>query len=116
VPEKEVRPFRHGNLPGRTIWYRSSAPGTLTAPPDVQDNTLAEGHLYVHTNTLTGDRQTWIFRADRTWGVAVATHQHPLMEDRVLWLRTDGEPSWITRHTYRTYQSKHRLDEARNLA
>ena len=113
TPQKEARPFRAGSFPrGCTIWYKSSAQYNLATPPCIED-ALAEGCLYVHTNTLSGDRQVWIFTADGTWGIARKMLPHPSMEDRVLWLRVDGEPSWITRHTYRTYQSRARLDDAR---
>ena len=52
---------------------------------------------------------------DNVWGTAKENMPHPTQKDRVLWLRAGGEPSWVTAHTYRTYLSKSKRDEAKAL-
>ncbi|KAJ3545881.1 hypothetical protein NM688_g5574 [Phlebia brevispora] len=112
---KVVRPFK-GGIGRYTRWYSSVGGQTLAAPPVGCPG--VPGDLYVHG--VNGDAdgectQIWLCLEDKRWSTAEAGMAHPTIDQRVLWLRTNREPSWIKRKSYVTYQSKDRLKEAMDL-
>ena len=66
---------------------------------------LNPGDLYVHT--ATGDRrQIWLRTADGRWSAVQLHHPHPYLSGYVLNVLSNGEPSWVTAETIRTYASR----------
>lgn len=66
------------------------------------------GDLYVHTNTETQTRHIWLYQNCKEWqriDIQRKTH-HPSLQDRVLKMRRDGTPSWITGASYVTMKGR----------
>ena len=114
---RHTRIFQSSNTPGETVWYESSDNAPLLHP----DTTILPnvGDLYLHKDRTTGNLQLWISVIGGRWnGVAteyaqrylpdrvVAGLSHPKFNDRLLKLRTNGEPSWVTRQTLATLKSR----------
>ena len=59
---------------------------------------VVAGTLYIHFNTSKSSRQIWLFDADAGWKIISDATQtyHPSYRDRVLNVRFDGTPSWVT--------------------
>ena len=85
------------------------------------------GDIYIHTDTSTNDRQMWISLSAGCWvGVPIEYDQnylpdrvviaarHPLFNDRVLKIRANGEPSWVTRQTCVTLKSRKKVARSNN--
>lgn len=114
------RPFTSSGTSGSTIWYTSSDRSPLRWPPScINPNS---GNIYIHTDTSTNGRQMWISLSAGCWvGVpfeydpnylpdrVVMTARHPLFNDRVLKIRANGEPSWVTRQTCVTLKSRRKV-------
>ena len=77
------------------------------------------GDLYLHHDRMTGNLQLWISTAQGHWSNIpieyvqkylpdriVAGVSHPKFNDRLLKLRANGEPSWVTRQTLATLKSR----------
>ncbi|KAF9646695.1 hypothetical protein BDM02DRAFT_3188596 [Thelephora ganbajun] len=100
-PIKQERPFPSGSL-GVTTWYSSHSLSALHGPAPNLDSNV--GDLYVHNNRAEASHQVWLFGLDRSWmHVDVAGKvYHPTIADRVLSMRANGTPSWITAASYTT--------------
>lgn len=105
IPIKQDRPFPSGS-PGVTTWYSSHSLGTINAPPS--DLNPGIGDLYIHTNRAEDFQHIWLFALDRTWGKVTASEKvyHPVIADRVLSMRANGTPSWITAASYTTIRGR----------
>ena len=94
TPHRHERTFSSGPR-GTTIWYTTESHTDVLAPPAVP---AVAGHIYVHTNMTTTVRQMWLYDASARW--IVVTDQmkvaHPTLSDRVLSIRSDGTPNWVT--------------------
>ena len=105
VPYKQERLFASGS-PGATAWYTSSSYDDLPAPSSGIDPKV--GELYVHTNRTTDHHEVWLFDLSRNWKCVtdVAKVYHPVIADRVLSIRVNGTPSWITAASYMTIRGR----------
>lgn len=88
-------------LKDKTVWFSSRGDQLLTIPIAVPSSQLRLGDLFVHV--ATGNRkQVWLWNADR-W-VPIELHDpHPYLRGYVLNVLANGEPSWVTKDTIRTY-------------
>lgn len=79
-----------------TTWYSTQSYQDVSEPPGVIKPTA--GTLYIHKNLLTGASQVWLFGIDATWFPVPENGQviHPALHDRILSIRADGTPSWVT--------------------
>jgi len=88
------RPFSSNSGSGYMTWYlgRSSC-SVLMLPTVPQAKT---GHLYVHRDTSRNAFLYWILTTANRWERVSSGAEHPLNHDRVLAIRANGEPSWVT--------------------
>lgn len=87
----------------KTFWFASSANQLLDVPPTLS---LAKaGDLYVHTSDQ-GVKQAWLYTAALTWLSVELLHPHPHLRGYVLNFLKNGEPSWVTKDTVRTYKGR----------
>ena len=111
--ELHQRPFGSSSGSGYTIWYLSRSISSIQLPPVVpQDKT---GHLYVHFNTVAKTYQYWMLSIGGQWESVSKNAQYPLNPDRVLSFHNNGEPSWVTRATTNTTETR-RDKQARSVA
>ena len=78
----------------------------IDAPPTVHEPTI--GDLYVHTNIGIETRQIWLYQHGGEWqniDVRRKTY-HPNVHCRVLRMRQDGTPNWITAASYVTMKGR----------
>ncbi|KAF9786229.1 hypothetical protein BJ322DRAFT_1108084 [Thelephora terrestris] len=105
VPFKHERPFPSGHR-GATIWYSTQSYSDVLGPPSGIPGIA--GNLYIHKNLSTSTQQIWLFDRDARWitvsGVAKAIH--PTIVDRVLSIRSDGSPNWVTTTGFTNVQSR----------
>lgn len=107
--KKELRPFRAGSQDGYTLWWQSEGPFDLPHPPHILRP--RPGDIYLHNNLVSEQVQSWVWQTVSQWTAAVRGQDHPTYHGRCLWFRQKLEPSWVTKHTYRTYKGKKRLEE-----
>ncbi|PBK87384.1 hypothetical protein ARMGADRAFT_1034938 [Armillaria gallica] len=92
---------------GRTVWYTSELPTDIAYPPPIS-TTLALGDLYVHKNTSQSIAQIWLWKGE--WSLAAfdtrVPHPNPIYTDRLLRLRQDGSPSWVSSATVGKYETQ----------
>ena len=113
---RHARMFQSSNTPGETVWYESSDSVPLKHPdaaicPDA-------GDLYLHYDRTTGNLQLWISTIQGHWNSVPVRYiqkylpdrivdvSHPKFTNRLLKLRANGEPSWVTRQTLATLKSR----------
>ena len=104
-PFKQERPFASGS-PGVTSWYTSTSYDDIPVPVPGLDPKV--GNLYVHTNRATDRHEVWLFDTSKNWKCVtnVAKVYHPVIADRVLSIRVNGTPSWITAASYMTIRGR----------
>lgn len=114
---RHTRTFQSSNTPGETVWYESSGSAPLAQPDAaICPNT---GDLYLHKDHTTGNLQLWTSAIEGQWKSVAIEYvpkylpdrivmgaSHPKFNDRLLKLRTNGEPSWVTRQTLATLKSR----------
>lgn len=102
---KHQRPFTSGPK-GYTIWYTTASSQPLSSPP--ASLPVTAGILYIHTNLSKDTKQIWLCNINRSWVdiTAVDNAKHPSITDRILLLRSDGIPSWLTGANYAVIQSR----------
>lgn len=107
TPVMHTRPFSSTNSKGKTVFYHSTTPYDLAAPPMVE---AVFGYIYMHTNSTDGGVKAWIYTLKQVWEVMdrEAKVFHPQIGERVLIWRNNGEPSWVTSSSYMTMRPKHR--------
>jgi len=114
---RHARMFQSSNTPGETVWYESSDNVPLAHPDATTSPNI--GDLYLHHDRMTGSFQLWLSTLQGHWGSVpieyikkylpdriVAGVSHPKFNDRLLKLRANGEPSWVTRQTLATLKSR----------
>jgi hypothetical protein len=111
--EVHQRPFGSSSGSGYTIWYLSRSTSSIQLPPAVPQ--AKTGHLYVHFNTVAKIFQYWMLSIGGQWETVSKNAQYPLNPDRVLSFRNNGEPSWVTRATTNTTETR-RDKRARSVA
>ncbi|KAH9012660.1 hypothetical protein EDB85DRAFT_2158837 [Lactarius pseudohatsudake] len=104
------RPFSSQSGSGYTIWYFSRSNLSILTPPTVPQ--VKTGHLYVHLDASRDVFQYWIFT--NRWERVQSGAEYPLNHDRILAVRANGEPSWVTRaSTVTTKTRKEKEKEVR---
>ena len=95
VPFKHERPFSSGHR-GSTIWYSTQSYSNVSGPPSGIPEVA--GHLYIHKNLSNSTQQVWLFSREARWIHTPNDMKviHPTIVDRVLSLRSDGSPNWVT--------------------
>ena len=114
---RHTRMFQSANTPGETVWYESSDSAPLVYPDTAIHPNV--GDLYLHKDRTTGHFQLWISTVESHWSnIAIEYNprylpdrilmgvSHPRFNDRLLKLRVNGEPSWVTRQTLATLKSR----------
>ncbi|KAH9051416.1 hypothetical protein EDB87DRAFT_1582687 [Lactarius vividus] len=79
---------------GYTIWYSSRSDSNIQSPPVIPQSKT--GHLYVHFDALTKTYQYWMLGVGGQWESVTKNAECPHNHDRVLSIRSNGEPSWVT--------------------
>ncbi|KAF9642154.1 hypothetical protein BDM02DRAFT_3193802, partial [Thelephora ganbajun] len=104
VPVKHQRPFTSGPK-GYTVWYATALGQPISSPPASLPATA--GILYIHTDLSTDTKQVWLCNINCNWADITNTEnvKHPSITDRILLLRSDGIPSWLTGANYAVVQS-----------
>lgn len=98
------RPFSSSSGSGYTIWYSSRSDSSIQSPPVITQSKT--GHLYVHFDTLTKTYQYWMLGVGGQWESVAKNAEYPLNHDRVFSVRGNGEPSWVTRATISTTETR----------
>ena len=98
------RRFTSNSGSGKTTWYFAKSSTNISSPPAVRQAEI--GHLYVHFDCSTRTHQYWIFSANNEWQSVSKGSEYPLNHDRVLSIRNNGEPSWVTRASIATTQGR----------
>jgi hypothetical protein len=98
------RAFTSNSGSGYTIWYFGKSNQSIPSPPMVPQ--AKTGHLYIHLNSSTNTYQYWMLGINNQWESVSKGTEYPLNHDRVLSIRSNGEPSWITRASTTTTQSR----------
>jgi hypothetical protein len=75
-------------------------------PP--QEVAPAVGELYIHHNRLEDTYQIWLFGLNSAWKCVTTVEKiyHPTIDDRVLSMRANGTPNWITTASYTTIRGR----------
>jgi len=89
------RSFSSNSGSGHTIWYFGKSNSSILMPPTIPQ--AKTGHLYVHLDTSRNVFSYWMFSMANQWERVSSGVESPLNHDRVLAIRANGEPSWITR-------------------
>jgi hypothetical protein len=98
------RSFASNSGSGHTIWYSGKSNINIPSPPVVAQ--AVTGHVYVHHNLSTNTYQYWMLGGNNQWESVSKGSEYPLNHDRVLSIRGNGEPSWVTRASTVTTQSR----------
>jgi len=98
------RPFSSSSGSGYTIWYLSRSDSSIQSPPVISQ--AKTGHLYVHFDTPHKTYQYWMLGVGGQWQSVAKNAEYPLNHDRVLSIRNNGEPSWVTRATTSTTETR----------
>ncbi|KAH9032955.1 hypothetical protein EDB85DRAFT_1890395 [Lactarius pseudohatsudake] len=98
------RPFSSSSGSGYTIWYSSRSDSSIQSPPVISQSKT--GHLYVHFDALTKTYQYWMLGVGGQRESVSRNVECPLNHDRVLSIRGNGEPSWVTRATISTSETR----------
>jgi hypothetical protein len=89
------RSFSSNSGSGYTIWYFGKSNSSILMPPTIPQ--AKTGHLYVHLDTSRNVFLYWMIGMANQWERVSSGVESPLNHDRVLGIRANGEPSWITR-------------------
>jgi hypothetical protein len=102
--EIRERRFASNSGSGKTTWYFAQSNTNIPTPPAVPQ--AETGHLYVHLDCSTHTHQYWMFGTNNEWQSVSKGSEYPLNHDRVLSIRGNGEPSWVTRSSITTTQGR----------
>ncbi|KAI0738562.1 hypothetical protein C8Q80DRAFT_1124705 [Daedaleopsis nitida] len=86
-----------------TSWFASRSSQLLDVPPVLPQAVI--GDLYVHASD-NDIKQAWIRTAEPAWLSIELLHPHPYLRGYVLNFQKNGEPSWVTKDTVRTYRGR----------
>ncbi len=98
------RPFSSSSGSGYTIWYSSWSDSSIQSPPVIPQSKT--GHLYVHFDALIKTYQYWMLGIGGQWESVTKNAECPHNHDWVLSIRSNGEPSWVTRATISTTETR----------
>lgn len=94
--------FTSNSGSGKTTWYFAQSNTHISSPPAVPQ--ADTGHLYVHLDCSTRIHQYWMLGTNNEWQSVSKGLEYPLNHDRVLTIRGNGEPSWVTWSSISTTQ------------
>lgn len=105
TPFKQQRAFSSGS-PGVTTWYTTSTAYDIVSPP--RDIAPVIGDLYIHHNRLSDIFHIWLWGMDHQWKSVTDVEKvyHPAIDDRVLSMRANGTPNWITIASFTTIRGR----------
>ncbi len=98
------RSFSSNTGSGYTVWYFGKSNSSILFPPAIPQ--AKTGHLYIHLDTSRSISQYWMLGTDNQWQRVSPGVEYPLNHDRVLAIRNNGEPSWITRASTTTTKTR----------
>ncbi|KAI9453516.1 hypothetical protein F5148DRAFT_1151945 [Russula earlei] len=96
--------FTSNSGSGYTTWYFTKSDTNIMSPPMVPQ--AKTGHLYVHLNTSTNSHPYWMVGINNQWDIVLRGSEYPLNHDQALSICSNGNPSWITRASTTTTQSR----------
>ena len=102
--ETRERRFTSSSGSGKTTWYFAKSDTNISSPPAIPQ--AETGHLYVHLDCSARAHQYWMLGANNEWQSVSKGSEYPLNHDRVLSIRGNGEPSWVTRASISTTQGR----------
>jgi hypothetical protein len=102
--ETRERRFTSNTGSGKTTWYFAKSSTNISSPPAVPQAEI--GHVYVHFDSSTRTHQYWMFGTNNEWQSVSKGSEYPMNHDRVLSIRNNGEPSWVTRASIATTQGR----------
>lgn len=112
--ETHERRFASNSGSGKTTWYFAQSNTNISSPPAIPQ--AETGHLYVHLDCSTHMHQYWMLGTNNEWQSVSKGSECPLNHDRVLSIRSNGEPSWVTRSSISTIQGrKERLIQEKSM-
>jgi hypothetical protein len=105
TPFKQQRPFSSGPR-GFTVWYSTRSHHRIAAPAGELEPSA--GCLYVHTHLLDISHQVWLCGIHGKWEDVTENKNisHPTLTNRVLVIRADGSPSWVTTASFTTMETR----------
>ena len=90
------QPFSSNSGSGYTTWYFGKSNSSILMPPTIPQ--AKTGYLYVHLDTSRNVLFLyWMLSMANQWERVSSGVESPVNHDRVLAIRANGEPSWITR-------------------
>lgn len=98
------RPYSSNSGSGYTTWYIDRSSCSILLPPTVPE--AKTGHLYIHRDASRNVFSYWILTTANRWERVSPGAEHPLNHDRVLAVRVNGEPSWVTRASIVTTKTR----------
>ena len=98
------RSFASNSGTGHTIWYSGKSNTNIPSPLVVPQ--AVTGHLYVHHNSSTNTYQYWVLGRNNQWESVSKGSEYPLNHDQVLSICSNSKPSWVTRVSTITTQSR----------
>ena len=96
--------FSSNSGSGYTVWYFGKSNLSILMPPTIPQ--AKTGHLYVHLDTSRNVFLYWMLSTANQWEHVSSGAESPLKHDRVLAIRANGEPSWITRASTATTKTR----------
>ena len=98
------RSFSSNSGSGHTTWYFAKSNSSILIPPTIPQ--AKTGHLYVHLDTTSNVSSYWMLNIANQWERVSSGVESPLNHDRVLAIRANREPSWITRASTITIKTR----------
>jgi hypothetical protein len=99
------------------VWFSTTSENDIRSPGGITDE-VHPGDLYIHSVSQSKSkalrRQIWMYGTTGGWAsITDRVDQkgfpavyHPNNNDRVLRIRADGQPSWVTRDTFLTAKGR----------
>ncbi|KAI0735725.1 hypothetical protein C8Q76DRAFT_690284 [Earliella scabrosa] len=85
-----------------TVWYRTCGPFSIRCPPETLRADIND--IFIHHNQ-TLRYKMWVYDTRLVWVPLRTGDTQPSDPDRKLWIKKDGEPSWIRKGSYSVYRS-----------
>ncbi|KAI0740919.1 hypothetical protein C8Q76DRAFT_791299 [Earliella scabrosa] len=90
------------NMGVTTVWYRTCGPFSIRCPPPALRPNIDD--IFIHHNQALRYKM-WVCDERLVWVALRTGDTQPSDPDRKLWIKKDGEPSWITKGSYSVYRS-----------
>ncbi len=89
---------------GETVWYRTSGPYTVRRPPSSLRASVDQ--IYVHCDERTSLSNYWVVDKAGHWISVRQGDTQPSDSGRRLNIRSNGDPSWVTKSSYAVHLSR----------